>query len=418
MAMDGEAAGLRVLPGQRTGPLRAPTPELRLAVYGAFFLSGATALVFQVLWSRQFVTVFGASTYAISVVLCAFMAGLGAGSWLGGRLADRFSRRLLMYGLIQVAVALWAAGIPLVLAALRRWAPGLGLLGPESLLVSTAARFLISFGILFVPCALMGATLPLLSRFCVESREVIGRRVSLLYGLNTLGAALGCFAAGYWMVDTLGLSLTNRVAVGANLFIGAGVLALDLGRRRGEAPLRLRPVSESVHDSRDSSALASAQEPAPGVGGLLLVIAFVSGLAALSCEVLWLRYLAPLSNMAYTFPTILGVYLLGIGIGSLICRLFLARLGQPLRVLAGAQLLLALTVVACFAVGAIIFSSPEVSFLALWQMTAITVFAPTMLMGIVFPLLCAAYTRSVSTVGRSIGVVYALNTVGAIIGSL
>ena len=164
---------------------------LRAAVYASFFLSGATALIFEVLWSRQFVTVFGNSSYAISVVLCAFMVGLGIGGWLGGRLADRYSRRLLMYGCIQMSVALWALLMPVLLGSLRGWIPRLSALSGESLAVSSASRFLISFVILFVPCALMGATLPLMSRFCARTRDVIGRRIGLLYGLNTLGADPG-----------------------------------------------------------------------------------------------------------------------------------------------------------------------------------------------------------------------------------
>ncbi len=405
--------------GSEVAPPLGPAVGFRLAVYGAFFLSGATALVLEILWSRQFVTVLGASTYSISVVLCAFMAGLGVGSWLGGRLADRFPHRLLMYGTIQAVIALWAMGVPLLLAALRWWLPRVALLAPESVLLSMGARVVISFGILFVPCALMGATLPLLTRFCTESREVIGARVSLLYALNTLGATLGCFAAGYWLIDTLGVSVTNQAAVGTNLLIAAGALALGFKYRRGKVPLPVRPAAAPVGGAAGSpAAAAQARGLPPGTRGLLLPVAFVSGLAALSCEMLWLRYLGPLANMAYTFPTILGIYLLGIGLGSLIYRYFLARFGASLRILAGAQLLLGLTVVVCFALGALISSSRATIPLSLWPMTIITVLAPTMVMGVVFPLICAAYARSVATVGRSVGTVYALNTLGTIVGSL
>ncbi|MHC4481365.1 MAG: fused MFS/spermidine synthase, partial [Planctomycetota bacterium] len=178
---------------------------LRLVAYVSFVLSGATALVLEVLWSRQFVTVFGASSYAISLVLGALMAGLGLGSWLGGRLADRIRAHLPTYAAILAGIAAWAAAIPFLLNALREAAPGLAWLARDSLLVSGLARFGISLAILLVPCALMGATFPLLSAFCATSRRVIGARVGLLYGLNTLGATLGCFAAGYWLIDSLGL---------------------------------------------------------------------------------------------------------------------------------------------------------------------------------------------------------------------
>ena len=162
-----------------------------------FFLSGATALIFEILWSRQFVTVFGNSSYAISIVLCAFMGGLGIGSLLGGRLADRFPERLLMYGVMQAGVALWAMGIPVLLEVILVHLPGLSLLAPQSLLVPSLTRFVVSLSVLLVPCTLMGATLPLLSRFCTDSVDVIGRRVGMLYGLDTLGAAAGCFSAGH-----------------------------------------------------------------------------------------------------------------------------------------------------------------------------------------------------------------------------
>ena len=84
----------------------------RFGIYACFFLSGATSLLFEVLWSRQFVTVFGNSSYAISIVLCAYMAGIGLGGLLGGRLADRIKQRTLAFAIIQVAIAAYALAIP------------------------------------------------------------------------------------------------------------------------------------------------------------------------------------------------------------------------------------------------------------------------------------------------------------------
>ncbi|MHC4593249.1 MAG: fused MFS/spermidine synthase, partial [Planctomycetota bacterium] len=382
---------------------------------GAHLRGGATALIFEVLWSRQFVTVFGNSSYAISIVLCAFMAGLGIGAWLGGRLADRSRARLLIYGLILAGVALWALAVPMLLDGLRRWVPRISLLAPDSLLTATVARFVISFAILFVPCLLMGATLPVLVRFCTQSRDVVGRRVSLLYGLNTLGAAAGCFAAGYWLIDTLGLWWTNNVAVGVNLLIAATMVALARCLRRPKG------VTAALADSTEPAPQAVGALPeAPGQGarGLLVAVAFLSGLAALSCEVLWMRYLAFFSNLAYVFTAILGTYLVGIGAGSLACRLFLARSRRPLLLLAGIELLLGLMVLGCFSGGALVYAAAAPDPLRLLPMTAITVLIPTLLMGAAFPLICAAFTASVDTVGRSVGVLYAVNTAGSIVGSL
>ena len=153
----------------------------RLGVYACFFLTGATSLVFEVLWSCQFVTVFGNSSYAVSVVLCAYMTGLGVGGLIGGKVADRITRRMAVFGVVQVGVAGWAMAMPLLLAWFRDLAPALAALSPESLLVSTLSRFVLSFALLAVPCFLMGTTLPLLVRAVTDSERFIGRRIGALY---------------------------------------------------------------------------------------------------------------------------------------------------------------------------------------------------------------------------------------------
>ena len=97
----------------------------RFGIYASFFLSGLTSLLFEVLWSRQFVTVFGNSNYAISIVLCAYMAGIGLGGLLGGRLADRLSRRTFAFAIIQAVIAFYALTIPSMLDWMRLFVPAL-----------------------------------------------------------------------------------------------------------------------------------------------------------------------------------------------------------------------------------------------------------------------------------------------------
>jgi spermidine synthase len=392
-------------------------PGLSLAVYASFFSSGATALVFEMLWSRQFVTVFGNSSYAISVVLCAYMAGLGLGSWLGGRLADRSSRRLLAYGAAQAGVALWALGIPPALEGLRRAAPHLPFLSVESSVAPGAARFLISFGILLVPCMLMGATLPLLARHCVESREAVGRKVGLLYGLNTLGAAVGCFAAGFWMLSTLGLSATNDLAVAVNLTIAAAFAAWEWSQRR--AALRGAPAGTARQGPKQAAVRSSGDEAhVPPGRRLLLAVAFASGLLSLSCEVLWVRHLSFASSIVYAFTIMLSIFLLGQAAGSLLYRLALARSGRPLLVLAWLELLVGLSIGACAVGGVLFFAAQDPGTGSFGLLAAITTFVPALLMGAAFPLICAAYVGPLASAGRGVGTVYAANTVGTIFGSL
>jgi spermidine synthase len=397
-----------------------PEPRVRVtwirwAVYICFFLSGATALVFEVLWSREFVTVFGNSSYAISIVLCAYMSGLGLGSLIGGKVADRITQRLTVFAGIQAAVGILALTMPLLLAWVRGLVPTLSVLSPESLLVSTLARFGLSFAILAAPCFLMGTTLPLLVRAVTLSSQSVARRVALLYGWNTVGAALGCVAAGFWMLDTLGMRLTNLLAVGINVLVAIVVVAL--GKPLAQAVDALPANGVQAEPTRP----AAAPEPAAPVslpGLLLLVIAFGNGLASLVCEVLWFRYLAFLNPNAYVFPTILGVYLLGLGLGGFIYGLLARNIRNPVRALAIIELLLGIAVLATFAGGALVFAGGPPRPLGLTGMTWVTVFVPTVLMGMAFPLLCSVYGRRVSKLGERVGLLFAVNTVGTVVGSL
>jgi MFS family permease len=203
-------------------------------IYASFFLSGLTSLLFEVLWSRQFVTVFGNSSYAISIVLCAYMAGIGLGGLLGGRLADRITNRTLVFGIVQAVIAACALAIPPMLDGMRLLAPTLAALSSHSLLINAIARFGLSFAVLLVPCFLMGTTLPLLARAVTDSDKTIGSRIGLLYCVNTLGAALGCLAGGFWLIGTFGLRATNLLAVIINFVIA--VVVLVISKQKSIAP--------------------------------------------------------------------------------------------------------------------------------------------------------------------------------------
>ncbi len=365
------------------------------------------------LWSRQFVTVFGNSSYAISIVLCAYMAGLGLGGLFGGWLADRVTQRAILYAGAVAIVTIWAMGIPLLLDWLRIVVPTLAALSPDSLLVSTLARFGLSFAILLVPCFLMGTTLPILVRAVTESDRLIGSRIGVLYCLNTLGAAAGCLAAGFWMLETFGLRQTNLAAVGINVVvvIAAVVLSKPLGDVIISAPV-------NTGGDRSTAPARPKQINEPQVSSVLLLIAaFINGLAALACEVLWIRYLGFLSHAAYVFPTILCIYLLGMGLGGLIYGLFAGRIRRPAMVLGIVEVMLGLSVPVLFITSAMVFAGGPPP-MKLETMALIIVTLPTVLMGIAFPLLCTVYGDKIATLGRRIGLVYAVNTAGTVLGAI
>ncbi len=405
---------------------------IRVLVCLVFFVSGAAALVYEILWSRQFVTVFGNSAYSISIVLSAFMAGLGVGGIYFGRRADRTGDPLRLYAFLELGIAGSALLIPFLLDLLRAVTPALFAALPTDVISVSAVRLLFTFLVLFVPCVLIGGTLPILARFCVDAEGVVGRRIGLLYGLNTLGGAFGCMLAGYYLIETFGISLTGYIAVVTNATIA--VVALLLRRvlaptaSREESPVRPPPTPID----RDRTGLRSG-------AGILLALAFLSGFSTLCCEVLWARFISFVCHSnPYTFTALLGLFLMGLGMGSLVFRFFLApwidRTGRRgcFLLLGVVQVVFAAAGLAALLYGTwlIISSGPKAqaqlvpanqfSQRYLWPLfTAfIFVFIPSVVIGVVFPLICAAFARTVGTVGRSVGLVYGLNTAGCIVGSL
>jgi spermidine synthase len=336
------------------------------------------------------------------------MAGIGLGGLLGGRLADRIKQRTLAFGIIQAAIAAYALAIPDALDWLRTFVLALPALSSHSLLISTFARFGLSFAILVVPCFLMGTTLPLLVRVVTESDRSIGSRIGLLYCVSTLGAALGCLAGGFWLTGAFGLRATNFIAVVISFAIA--VAALALSRYKGiSIPSPSQTSHLPINDHNRETEMSA---------WLLLAIAFLNGLASLTCEVLWVRYMSFMVNSTYVFPTILCIYLLGTGLGSLMYGLLAGRIRRPARMLGIVELLMALSVPAAFIASALIFAGGPPPPLDQKGMALLTVFVPTVLMGFAFPLLCTVYGRGVQTLGSRTGLLFAVNTIGTVLGTL
>src|SRR5262245_41923253 len=165
---------------------------------------------------------FGDTVLAVSTVLASFMAGLALGSFWSGRYVDRRPRVLPLYAGLEAGIGVSALLLPVVLQAL----PPVHILLHQNLYASfclfSAVRFLLAFCLLAVPTALMGATLPVLSRYMVRNNATLGWNVGTLYALNTGGAVLGCFAAGYVLLGRVGL--TRTVWIGAALNLGIALV--------------------------------------------------------------------------------------------------------------------------------------------------------------------------------------------------
>ena len=286
-----------------THPAISSSLQLVLAA-ALFFFSGASSLIYEVVWVKVLSLQFGSSAWSIATVIASFMAGLGAGGAWAGRRADRSTRPLLAYSAIELGIALYGLASIFLLENVS------GLLYPLYGLVDgqfglfVLAQFLLSFLMLALPTFLMGASLPLLI-VAVSRQGAFARQVALLYGVNTLGAAAGTALAGTFLLPTLGISNTVWVAVGLGVLVAAG--GLLLGRSAGRRQIAEEP--------------GAAAEPAP-VSPLLLAVMAVAGGLGIIYQIAWTRLLVPVvGSSTYAFTVILTTVLLGIGVGALLAAL-------------------------------------------------------------------------------------------------
>lgn len=197
--------------------MKKHTHEMLSGLAAIFFISGFSALIYQVCWQRLLFTGFGVDLTSITVIVSVFMAGLGVGAYFGGRIADKFSARLLIiFCLVELGIGCFgfisANLILLVQDALVQ----------SGLVILTFATFLL----LIFPTFLMGATLPILTSFFNRYIANVGESIGTLYFYNTLGAAMGALTTGFILFNYLTLSQTIYLAASLNIFIAAVIFAI------------------------------------------------------------------------------------------------------------------------------------------------------------------------------------------------
>ena len=390
-------------------------------VYGLFFVSGATALIYEVVWARMLTQIFGNTTHAIATVLSAFMGGLALGSYVLGRLADTGRNPFLIYGLLEGGVGIYGLVIPTLFALTQQAYSRLYGLAEASFTLFSLALFLLCFAVILVPTALMGATLPLLSRFSVTQFASLGRRIGDLYAINTLGAVVGCALSGFYLIPELGLRGSVRLAAALNLSIAVlVVVAVMWFRGRREAS---EDAGEAPPESRPTATAASRLD-------IALLAAFgLSGAAAMVYENAWTRALTLVIGMStYSFTVMLTTFLVGLGVGSLLYARWWGTRDVGVAGFGLLQLLIALSALATIP----LFERLPFLFLRLQKgfgdsfgqflsiqvaLSALVMIVPTLLLGTTFPVVARIYTQSLYRIGTSVGTAYASNTLGAIIGA-
>lgn len=391
-----------------------------------YFASGACSLIDEVVWVRLLKLILGNTVYATSIVVSVFMAGLSLGALLMGRYSDGIAKRLRLYAVLETLVTISAIALPFAFKLVdhiyvwfyRTYHPTHTLLLLVQVVISTC--------ILLVPSMLMGATLPLLSRFVTGLERQAGHLVGRLYALNTLGAAGGCFLAGFVLIRAVGVMGALYTAAGLNLLVAFGGWLLS----------RFSVVSDEAEIDVPVVAAPGAERRIDGRFCLLVAGLFLSGLISIGYELVWMRSIVHLlGGYTYVFSAVLTVYLIGnvigAGIGSgLVNELRRPALGFSVTLfLLGSFGVFYLPILLFWTLKGMRYIDLQIGFLN-W-LVPFSVFlakpivhstclflVPSIIMGIGFPIALQAYANRMHKVGISTGMAYGANTIGAVVGGI
>jgi spermidine synthase len=436
--------------------------------YAVSFLSGAAALIYQVTWIKKFSSLFGLQVLSVSLVLGTFMAGLAVGSLIFGRLSDRKSP-LLLYVLLEFALALFAVLFPLLFQKFSDLYTFLGGLFNQSLTGIHLLRFILSFMFLIIPSTCIGGTLPVLVRIVTKQIGGLGRNLGLIYAINSLGALAGCLITGFFLIKNTGISGSMIAGAILNLFNAALILGLNMLFSFRSKMIGF-PEEKTSHWSPNESAMEAKQEgltpgaftgttrevldqglqPVEQITGtisqyrdtkyllnplprsiliLLLVVFTVEGFTTLSFEVLWTRVFTEFSydKSVYLYSVIIAGFIAGLSLGSFIISKYINRIADPVSLmgwletgiglLSLVQLILATVYIPVLIEKRELYSSwagvsgREYLFIFLF------IQFPVILMGMTLPVIGRLFARNMEDLGRKIGIIGMLDTLGSIAGS-
>ena len=380
-----------------------------LALCAVFFLSGASALVFETLWFRLAGLAFGNGVWASALVLSSFMAGLALGNGLAARFGARIRRPVRMYAIVELVVAIVGVALVAGMPALTE------LLAPlfEPLLdtpvVLNVVRLSISFTLLMIPATAMGMTLPLLVKALYRAQGSFGKAIGLLYGWNTLGAVAGALVGEAFLLERFGVLGTSFWAAAFNVLAVLGAFAIAGGLEGG--------ADETPAERSERPKLTPRARR-------MLVASFLSGGILLALEVVWFRFLQLfLPGTTLTFAIMLSIVLAGIGLGGLLASIWLRfsstayRRAGALALLAGIAAVYVYTYFEKLSAG--VTESRVLGYgLEGLDLCFGLLFPVSLLSGVLFTTIGDAVHKELPDETRAAGLVTMANTIGATLGPL
>jgi spermidine synthase len=408
-----------------------------MVIYLLFFLSGASGLIYQVIWVRQFGNLFGNTTESASLVTGVFMFGLGVGSYLAGKYIDKkvdnnnAVSALKYYGNIEIIIAVLGLLIALSFSVIDSLSP----------LISHYTQiengwFTLSFGsyiwryvialVLLTPITiLMGSTLTLLIKFLLHGNiDQASWKIGLLYGINTAGAGLGCLLVDTVFIPYLGLFSSQCLAILFNLIAGFCAIKIKRTSQIDSEILETQVINDSNFEKSNTFPK-----------GALITLLFIIGFSGMGIEIVWFRYLSGLfGNFRFTFSILLSTILISMWIGSTVSGLLSKRIKKPVFLLACSQALFIITVLTSF-----MFFDTDLTninqlksyysesnnainwILGYWfnlRGFILLISLPSFFMGASFPLANTIIQDNDHTIGKDAGMLYLFNTLGGVAGSL
>ncbi|TDJ09412.1 MAG: hypothetical protein E2O68_00425 [Deltaproteobacteria bacterium] len=382
-----------------------------------FFFSGLTSLVYETLWIRVLSLGVGSTSASMGLVLSIFFFGLSMGSFIAGKFSYRIRRPLLTYGILEGLIGFYSLGIIYILFDFHKILGFLPLEGSFSWF-GVAMKFFLVFIFLSIPTIFMGASLPLLVKIFVKNGENLGKKLGLLYGLNTMGAVFGAFLTGFYFIPTFGILKSNHMMAILNftILIVAYILQKKL------APMEVQPKRKR------KSFFTLLPKNSSTAKKLILVSCGIIGFTSITAEVVWNKYLGIfLGSNIFGLGLILSLFLLGIALGSLILSFFVEKVKDKINLFITLAILgVGLTLTATYLLnGAPIlvhlisyYLGATVSVLAIKSViTGIILFIPTSFFGALLPLGTRILVDDHHDTPEIVGTAYTINTIGAILGS-
>ncbi|MBT6847807.1 MAG: fused MFS/spermidine synthase [Planctomycetaceae bacterium] len=374
-----------------------------------FVLSGFAALVYEISWIRKASLVVGATSYAVSTVLGVFFGGLAIGSYLFGKRTRQQRTPIRLYGKLEIGVGILCILSVFTLPLVESLYSSLYDSIQGGLFVALLIRAALISICLLPPTILMGATLPLFCRQFIRHKNGVLNSISWLYGLNTLGAAVGAAVCGFVLLPAIGVNASIFLAGGISIVAGGIMLVVKLPNTAAHVEEEQTP--EESEQTKDKSRAMG-------------IVFALSGFAAIGNEIIWTRFLTLIiENNVYTYTLTLTVILLGIVIGSLWASMFTNDLRKSIFRFGALQIV---TGIVTFA---IIMAPAEIVWISFMEnigtsnisqqlmLIGLIMLIPSILAGMAFPIGIRLATSGVTSAGAIVGRLSALNTFGGIIGS-